>query len=449
MLVEIINFLLSPFYSLFEPYFSRASNAITSPKTQRTAVKSIFITGSAVVLVLVAFLAYWSFYMIYIPKIAHVKPVYLQYQKESSPYALIDFTENGQYDNFLTADQAYDVSIDLDVPSSDRNIALGNFMIGLELIAKNETVQISSRPCILTYQSGLFRVIYTFWQLIPLVLGFTKEHQKLVVIMLENMIENAENPITRALVTISNGNLEVYSARIRLDAHFRGLRYFMYYHQVSTAIIFTTMFLAWEVLFSVIAWKSFVSWWQNKISTPEKTLITSGIASDTNIIDNNQEDDDDSDKTWLDGRRGDAVERNSDDNGTTAESESEYEPSHRGSVISPTDTALVSESGETNYDTESDDDELQNFISQPLGDDDSSVIFETDNDPIDDDDQTEGSATPTTQSRRSTLSDTSTNKSEFEDRPSAATSTSRLQSDSTRAHDRRAGSSGGNDNNME
>ena len=124
--------------------------------------------------------------------------------------------------------------------------------------------------------------------------------------------------------------------------------------------------------------------------------------------------------------------------------------SRPGSVISPTDTALVSESGETNYDTESDDDELQSFTSRHLDEDDSSVIFETDNDLIDDDDQTEGSATPTTRSRRSTVSETSTNKSEFEDRPSAATSTSRLQSDSTRAHNRRVGSSGdNNDSNME
>jgi hypothetical protein len=34
-----------------------------------------------------------------------------------------------------------------------------------------------------------------------------------------------EKPITKALITISNSNLDVYNAQIRLDAHFRGLRY--------------------------------------------------------------------------------------------------------------------------------------------------------------------------------------------------------------------------------
>lgn len=439
MLVEIISFFLSPFISIFGPYINRVTDSITSPKTQRTAVKSIFITGAAIILVSIAFTAYLGFYMIYIPKIAHVKPIYLQYQKESSPYAIVDFTENNRYDSFLTADQAYDVSVDLDVPSSDRNVELGNFMIGVELKARNETVQSSSRPCILTYQSHLFRIVYTFWRLIPLVLGFTKEDQRLKVTMLENMIESTEKPITQALITISNGHLEVYSAQIRLDAHFQGLRYFMYYHPVPTAITFMTMFLFWEILFSVAAWRSFISWWQNKVISPEKPL-----ESDTyNVTDGNLRDDD-SDKTWLDGRRDDA-EGNLDDDRTTAESESEYEPSRPGSIISPTETVLVSESGETES-IITDDDETNSIISQPLYGDESSVRSETDDDPIYEDDQTEGSATPTTQSRRSTLSEISTSRSEFEDRPTG-TSTSRLHSGggSTSAYSRRTGSNGGND----
>uniref|UniRef100_A0A1D1XGV5 Seipin n=1 Tax=Anthurium amnicola TaxID=1678845 RepID=A0A1D1XGV5_9ARAE len=469
MLVEIINFFLSPFYYLFEPYITYTTNALTSQKTQRTLVKSIFIASVVFVLVTIAFVAYFGFYMIYVPKIAHSKPVYLQYHKDDSPYAIIDFTENGQYDSFLTADQAYDILIDLDVPSSDRNIALGNFMVGLELIAKNETVQFSSRPCILTYQSGLFRVIYTFWRLIPLVLGFTKEDQKLRIIMFENMIESVEKPITKALITISSSNLDVYSAQIRLDAHFRGLRYFMYYHQIPTAIIFIVMFLTWEILFSIIAWRSFVSWWQSKvISGSIKTPITPGGMNNTNAVtDGNYPNysnysnypnypnypnyqDDDSNKPFR--QHDERVEKNSDDNGTTTETESEYESSRPVSVISPTDTALVSESGEMSYNTEesyiTDDDDEQSIISRSLDGDDSSslIVSETDDDPIDD--QTEGSATPTTRSRKSTISEVSTYKSESEDGPSinSATSTSRLQNDSTRPYPRRVGSSGGGNN---
>ncbi|CAB4373450.1 unnamed protein product [Rhizophagus irregularis] len=446
MLVEIINFFLSPLYFLFEPYITRFTNALTSQKTQRTAVKTIFISAVAFILISVAFVSYLGFYMIYVPKIAHAKPVYLQYHKDDSPYAIIDFTENGRYDSFLTADQAYDILIDLDVPSSDRNVALGNFMVGLELMAKNETVQYSSRPCILTYQSGLFRVIYTFWRLIPLVLGFTKEDQQLKVVMFENMIESAEKPITKALITISNSNLDVYNAQIRLDAHFRGLRYFMYYHSIPTAITFMSMFLTWEILFSIIAWRSFVSWWQRKVLTDSLTSPITPIMKVTDNITENNYQDDESDRTTS--RRSERVERISDDNGTVTESESEYESSRPVSVISPTDTALVSESGEMSYNTESyvtDDDESNSVISRSLDDDD--AASESNDGQIDDDDQTEGSATPTTRSRKSTISEASTtNKSEAEGAPStsSATLTSRLQSDYTKPYVKKASSSGGN-----
>ncbi|CAJ0873216.1 19538_t:CDS:2, partial [Entrophospora sp. SA101] len=44
--------------------------------------------------------------------------------KNNSPYAIVDFTNNGLYDSILTEDQSYIVSVDLNVPVSERNIAL-------------------------------------------------------------------------------------------------------------------------------------------------------------------------------------------------------------------------------------------------------------------------------------------------------------------------------------
>src|SRR6266542_1049755 len=99
----------------------------------------------------------------------------------------------------------------------------------------------------------------------------------------------------------------------------------MYYHSVLTAITFMFMFLFWEILFSIIAWRSFVSWWQNRIPVPTPDIKHVPIAPEEtkNITDDNQDDDPD---TWLEvGRRGDTMERHPDDNGTITESESEYE----------------------------------------------------------------------------------------------------------------------------
>lgn len=101
----------------------------------------------------------------------------------------------------------------------------------------------------------------------------------------------------------------------------------MYYHSIPTAITFMSMFLTWEILFSVIAWRSFVSWWQRKIladslTSPITPITSGGMKITDNIIENNYQDDE-SDRTTS--RRSGRVKRISDDNGTVTESESEYE----------------------------------------------------------------------------------------------------------------------------
>nr|CAG8479879.1 14209_t:CDS:10 [Entrophospora candida] len=173
------------------------ASAKKEQKSQRVAIKALFISIALISLAIIALLSYLIFYMVYIPKLVHSYPVYLQYHKNNSPYAIVDFTNNGLYDSILTEDQSYIVSVDLNV------------------------------PCILAYQSTPLRIFTTIWQMLPLLFGFSKEEQNLHVVMLENMVESSEAPITHAIITISNENLEVYIAKIRLDAYFQGLRSFV------------------------------------------------------------------------------------------------------------------------------------------------------------------------------------------------------------------------------
>lgn len=97
----------------------------------------------------------------------------------------------------------------------------------------------------------------------------------------------------------------------------------MYYHSIPTAITFMSMFLTWEILFSIIAWRSFVSWWQRKVLADSLTSPITPIMKVTDNITENNYQDDESDRTTS--RRSERVERISDDNGTVTESESEYE----------------------------------------------------------------------------------------------------------------------------
>ncbi|RHZ81024.1 hypothetical protein Glove_126g30 [Diversispora epigaea] len=357
MLFEIISFFFSPFFAIFDPFFSRITGALTSKKTQRAAVKSIFIGFVTVTLLAIALFSYLGFYMLYIPKIAHVRPIYLQYDKVPNLItAEIDFVEGGKYRSILTAEQSYDISIDLYVPVSETNIELGNFMMHLVLTdLGNQTVIESYRPCILSYQSNLLRKVSTIWKLVPLVLGFIKEDQRLKISMIENMIESSENPVTKAFLSISNKQLNTYNAQIRLDAHFRGLRYFMYYHQFSTAFAFISLFLFWEIFASVLAWRLLVSWLQNNMQdfnvpikniSPIENVGGSGIdtsnGQDKQEEEDEEEDEDDDDVT-VDGDKWLKVPRNStlsdvrneeENNGELTESD--YDTSRPESVISPT-----------------------------------------------------------------------------------------------------------------
>ncbi|RUP11965.1 putative adipose-regulatory protein-domain-containing protein, partial [Jimgerdemannia flammicorona] len=157
-----------------------------------------------------------------------------------------------------------------------------------------------SKQTILKYQSPLTRVLYTLWRAIPLVLDISQESQRLRVTLIEGFYEievglegnggagsvyvvmievlmtltfsltitsiqflrYQSNPITQAVVTLSDPRVQVYNAKLRLDADFRGIRYFMYYWPISSTVFFISIFLFWEFAFGVFAWRLFGrAWW--------------------------------------------------------------------------------------------------------------------------------------------------------------------------------------------
>ncbi|CAG8717652.1 4695_t:CDS:2, partial [Scutellospora calospora] len=127
-------------------------------------------------------------------------------------------------------------------------------------------------------------------------------------------------PITKAFIGVHNPEFEVYSVQIRLDAHFRGLRFFMYYYSMPAAFFFMTLFLFWEIFFSVLAWRSLVTWWQNKMpAVTEPVKIASGSKDEGQDGETTGKDDDLG--AWQKVRRSDTIE-----GGVTTETDSEGEP---------------------------------------------------------------------------------------------------------------------------
>ncbi|KAI8377169.1 putative adipose-regulatory protein-domain-containing protein [Choanephora cucurbitarum] len=230
---------------------------VFAPKTQKTIVQSIVMTIVIGWILLTSFTAYITFYQRYIPKTAHVEPIYFQYDSHLYPQSTIQL--KGPHPSMpLRNDQRYDVSIQLHVPTSDVNFDLGNFMVHVELKTENGTcLAESSRPAILRYQSYTHRILHVLAKAIPLLIGWAEESQHIHIPLIESYIEKKATPLTQATVSISTPKLQIYKAQLSVIADFKGLRYYMYHKRMTTAFIFIFLFTFIEVVFTFVAWNMF------------------------------------------------------------------------------------------------------------------------------------------------------------------------------------------------
>jgi len=246
--------IVAKIFQLLLPVFA----IILSPRVQRTVIRAAFLTIALSWILGVACAAYIAFYMTHVPKTAHIEPVYLQYHNGTNPAALVDLTHEGTYSKPLRHEQQYKVDIHFHVPSSETNFDIGNFMVRVDLkTADDKTVAFSSRPSILRYQSALHRTLAVFAKALPLVLGIAKETQTLVVPMMEHFVEDQTHPVTKAIVSVSDSRLQIYTMHLHLVADFHGLRYYMYYHRILTAMVFITLFIFIELSCATVAWRLF------------------------------------------------------------------------------------------------------------------------------------------------------------------------------------------------
>jgi hypothetical protein len=74
MVANILKILLSPAFKI-----------IFAPRTQRAIIKSLVVIIVVAWILLTSFTAYLTFYQRYIPKTAHVEPIYFQYAQLDQP----------------------------------------------------------------------------------------------------------------------------------------------------------------------------------------------------------------------------------------------------------------------------------------------------------------------------------------------------------------------------
>jgi len=210
-------------------------------------------------MLIMSILGYCLFYFLYIPQIAHSLPVYFQYYDDiDQPIAEVDLSNNSWRQNgILTGGQYYNVLIELNVPDSQHNYDLGNFMINLSFKnALNETVAYSSRPCIVKYKSFVQKNIETIVKTVPLFFDVAQESQTIHLPLFESFMEDEEVATTKAIVTLSNKSLHLNNAKLNFEARFHGLRYYMYHWKLLTAVLLISVLMFWEIVITFLLWRS-------------------------------------------------------------------------------------------------------------------------------------------------------------------------------------------------
>ncbi|KAI6879013.1 hypothetical protein KC334_g17139 [Hortaea werneckii] len=278
----------------------------------RTYLTSILIISTSTLLFIFAITAYILFYYAYVPNLTFSRTLHLQFDAVHTnqivnrhPYGTATLAPD------IITGQAYDVAIELSLPRTPDNIAAGNFMLQVDMLAAAAAgkgtwaattpegiiseyafslpsatptttdpsapaapaaaphlLASSRRSAILPYRSwpveGLYKLTEIHWYL----LNFRSETEVLHVPMFEGIAFPAPNTIRggrgrKEMMTLpdalrvevqSSHRLQVYSARAVFRARFRGIRWFMFSHRFLAAGLFIAGFWATEMVFAGVMW---------------------------------------------------------------------------------------------------------------------------------------------------------------------------------------------------
>eukprot|EP00124_Ichthyophonus_hoferi_P004405 Ihof_evm2s479 gene=Ihof_evmTU2s479 len=194
---------------------------------------------------------------LYLPEAQHVRPVYMDFGLPKTsifqdqplvPISQVNLVEPG-YTRLLRAGQTYDISMTFEVPDSEVNQLYGMFMVSMQLQATNNAFTIESkRPAILRYRSPLLRKLWLAVYSPAYLMGILEEKQTIRVFMFEDFVDNKNHPISNVIVRISKP-LQIYSAAVHFDAHFTGMRSFLYWYPEMAGLTIVAIFFSIQSIF--------------------------------------------------------------------------------------------------------------------------------------------------------------------------------------------------------
>ncbi|DAA78286.1 TPA_exp: Uncharacterized protein A8136_4262 [Trichophyton benhamiae CBS 112371] len=235
----------------------RPIQAATSKSAQRSYISVFLFTCATFALFGISTIAYWVFYYNYVPQISLERQIHLQYDT-SFPYGTAVLGSR------MVPLQKYDVKVILQLPSTPANRAAGNFMLDLAFLrepddlagsianASENVLLRSRRSAMLTYTSPMVDTARQLWRLPLYILGLKREAEVLSIGMMERVqFHKGKGQVPRGLrlEIQSNERIQVYKARVRIDARFTGLRWIMYNWRTLSFLTFGSMF--WLISTSV------------------------------------------------------------------------------------------------------------------------------------------------------------------------------------------------------
>ncbi|ODN05679.1 Seipin [Orchesella cincta] len=243
---------------------------------QQTIYRAIIVLLTVTAILWMAVFLYVAFYYSYMPAISHTRPVHLQFESCGRDLGLCTFpTANvtlTRRQQLLMVGQPYRILVELDMPESKRNQDLGMFMVCASLKdGEKVTIDKSCRSAMLHYKSPLLHYIMTT-SLAPFLLsGSAEEKQLISVELFHGFEEDPLRPVTEATIEIQSQHIEVYSVRLRIHAHFTGLRYFMFHWPVLSGFVGITTNLFFLSVIAILSWYKFF--------TPKQVVVHVGYDS--------------------------------------------------------------------------------------------------------------------------------------------------------------------------
>ncbi|CAL1613628.1 unnamed protein product [Knipowitschia caucasica] len=214
----------------------------------------------------VAAFLYGSFYFSYMPKATYSTPVNYYYRTDcetpgsflcSYPVANVSLMKNKKH--VLTFGQAYQLSLQLEMPDSPVNQEIGMFMVratcfsqdGGQVASSSRALSASSSHFgVLRYRSDLVRTLETLLLFPAFLTSTVEQKQMLEVELFSEYTDDPYAPSDTAIIEIMSSKVQIYSSQLLVHAHFTGLRYLLFRFPLISAVVgISSNFLFLSALF--------------------------------------------------------------------------------------------------------------------------------------------------------------------------------------------------------